>query len=308
MKIGIMGSGGVGGYFGARLAEAGNEVIFIARGAHLEAMAERGLSVSSPLGDAHVHPCVCASDPADIGPVDVVLFATKLYDTESAGELCRPFVGSDTVVISLLNGVDSEEVLGRILGDRHVAGGVARISAEIESPGVIRHRSEFASIEFGEMDGRESRRLERFRDIAREAGIDAELRNDIRVAIWEKFILMASLSAVTALTRLPLGPIRENPESFEMLRNAAREAGAVARAMRVPLPDDAADKVIRLLTKLPDSMKASTLMDLERGKRLEVEWLSGAVCRLGRQSGVETPVHCLVLAALSPHAAGKPAS
>lgn len=306
MKIGVMGSGGVGGYFGARLAQAGNQVSFIARGAHLEAMAAHGLTVLSPRGDIHVHPCVCSSDPVDVGPVDVVLFATKLYDTEPAGELCAPFVGPDTAVISLLNGVDSEEVLGRILGPEHIVGGVARISAEIESPGVVRHRSDFASIEVGEMDGHESSRLERFCDVAREAGIDVELRNDIRVAIWEKFILMASLSAITALTRLPLGPIRANPASLELLRNAAREVGAVARAKQVPIPDDAVDKVIGMLAKLPESMKASTLMDLESGRRLELEWLSGAVCRLGRESGVDTPVHCLVSAALGPFADGKP--
>ena len=308
MRIGVMGSGGVGGYFGARLAQAGNEVIFIARGAHLEAMAERGLEVLSPRGDVHVHPCVCTANPADVGPVDVVLFATKLYDTESAGRQCAPFIGSDTAVISLLNGVDSENVLARILGAEHVVGGVARISAEIESPGIIRHRSDFAIIEFGEMDGRESSRLVRFRDAAREAGIDAELRSDIRVAIWEKFVLLASLSAITTLTRLPLGPIRSDPASFELLCEAAREVGAVARAEDVPLPDDAVDKVIHFLGKLPDSMKASMLMDLERGKPLELEWLSGAVCRLGREAGVATPIHCLTVAALGPFAAGKPAS
>ena len=306
MKIGIMGSGGVGGYFGARLADAGNEVSFIARGAHLEAMAERGLAVFSPRGDIRLHPCVCTPDPADVGPVDVVLFATKLYDTESAGRLCAPFIGPDTAVISLLNGVESEDVLARILGAEHVVGGVARISAEIESPGVIRHHSDFASIEFGEMDGRESSRLERFRDAAREAKIDAEQRNNIRVAIWEKFILLASLSALTTLTRLPIGPIRANSASLELLHEAAREVGAVARANQVPLPDNAVEKVIHFLDKLPDHMKASMLLDLERGKRLELEWLSGTVCRLGRQTAVATPVHCLAYAALSPFAAGKP--
>lgn len=306
MKIAVMGTGGVGGYFGARLAHADNEVSFIARGAHLEAIGRQGLRVRSPLGDMHVHPAVCSSDPADIGPVDIVLFATKLYDTESAGEMCTPFLGPDTAVISLLNGVDSEEQLARLLGAEHVAGGVARISAEIEAPGVIRHLSDFASIEFGEMDGHESKRLRRFLDVARAAGIDAELRGDIEAAIWDKFILMSTISAMTALTRLPLGPIRDNPASWELMQDAAREAGAVARARGVQLSPDAVDRVMKILTKLPDSMKASTLMDLERGKRLELEWLSGAVCRFGRETGVDTPVHRVVLAALSPFAAGTP--
>ena len=280
----------------------------MARGAHLEAIRNQGLRIRSPLGDAHIHPAVCSADPADVGAVDIVLFATKLYDTESAGEMCTPFLGSDTAVISLLNGVDSEEQLARLLGAEHVAGGVARISAEIEAPGVIRHLSEFASIEFGEMDGHESPRLRNFLDVALAAGIDAELRGDIQAAIWEKFILMSTLSAMTAVTRLPLGPIRDNPACWEMLQDAAREAGAVARARGIQLSADAVDRVVKLLTKLPDSMKASTLMDLERGKRLELEWLSGAVCRLGREAGVDTPVHRVVLATLSPFAAGRPGS
>jgi len=305
MKIAIMGSGGVGGYFGARLAATGNDVTFIARGAHLDAMRKVGLRVQSPLGDVHIDPADATDDPTEIGPVDIVLFATKLYDTESAGELCKPLIGADTAVISLLNGVDSEEQLSRILGAPHVVGGVARISAEIAAPGVIQHHTNFAIIEFGELDGQKSERLQTFLAAATAAKIDAQLCDDINIAIWQKFLLLASFSAITALTRLAAGPIRDNPETWNLMQEAAHEAGAVARARGVGLADNAVDEVVNIMGTLPDAMKASMLMDLERGKRLELEWLSGAVCRLGRETGVDTPVHRVVLAALSPFTAGR---
>jgi len=306
MKIAVMGSGGVGGYFGARLTDAGNDVSFIARGAHLEAIRNEGLRVKSPFGDIHVTSVRVTNDPADVGPVDIVLFATKLYDTESAGEMCKPFIGDDTAVISLLNGVDSEDQLSQILGANHVAGGVARISAELAAPGVVHHHSKFADIEFGEMDGRESDRLQAFLEVATAANISAKLRNDIEAAIWEKFILLASFSGVTTLTRLPAGPLRENPETWELLTLAARETDAVARARGVALADNAVETIMGYLRKMPDAMKSSMLMDLENGRRLELEWLSGAVSRLGHEAGVDTPVHRLILAALSPFKAGTP--
>jgi 2-dehydropantoate 2-reductase len=308
MKIAIMGSGGVGGYFGARLADASNDVTFIARRAHLDAIRNEGLHVKSPLGDLHLSSANATSEPADVGPVDVVLFATKLYDTESAGEMCKPFIGDDTVVISLLNGVDSEEQLSRILGAEHVAGGVARISAEIAAPGVVHHHSKFADLEFGEMDGSESDRLHAFQEVAKAAGIKATLRDDIEAAIWEKFILLASFSGVTTLTRLPAKPLRENPDTWELLTAAARETDAVARARGVRLADDTVEAVMGYLRKMPDAMKSSMLIDLENGRRLELDWLSGAVARLGGEAGVDTPVHRLILAALSPFKMGTPAA
>jgi 2-dehydropantoate 2-reductase len=304
MRIAVMGSGGVGGYFGAQLAAAGNDVTFIARGAHLEAIKNQGLQVQSPRGDIHIHPAKACDDPAAVGAVDVVLFATKLYDTESAGELCKPLIGADTMVISLLNGVDSEGQLSRILGGEHVVGGVARISTEIAEPGVIRHHSNFASIEFGELDGSRSDRLQTFLSTAREAHIDAQLCDDINAAIWKKFVMLASFSAITALTRLPAGPIRDSPESWKLMEAAAHETGAIARAQGVQLGENAVDDIVQVMHGLPDAMKSSMLMDLERGNRLELEWLSGAVCRLGREAGVDTPVHRVVLAALMPFANG----
>ena len=308
MKIAVMGSGGVGGYFGARLAAAGNDVTFIARGAHLAAIKSEGLQVHSPHGDIHIHPAEASDNPVAVGPVDIVLFATKLYDTESAGELCKSFIGADTAVISLLNGVDSEQQLSGILGPRHVVGGVARISAEIAEPGIIHHHSKFASIEFGELDGRRSDRLQEFLRTAEEARIDAQLCDDIEAAIWRKFIMLASFAAITTLTRLPAGPIRDNPQTWELVDAAVREAGAVARARGVGLGENAVDSTVGMIQKLPHTMKSSMLVDLERGNRLELEWLSGAVCRAGHEAGVDTPVHRVALAALSPFAAGKPVS
>jgi 2-dehydropantoate 2-reductase len=236
--------------------------------------------------------------------VDIVLFATKLYDTESAGELCKSFIGEDTAVISLLNGVDSEEQLSRILGQQHVVGGVARISAEIAEPGVIKHHSPFASIEFGELNGKQSDRLKKFHAVAEAANIDSKLSEDIHAAIWLKFVLLSAFSAITSLTRLPAGPIHKNPQCTELMDSAARETVAVARARGIQLTDSAVEAVIKMLHALPETMKSSMLMDLERGNRLELEWLSGAVCRLGHEAGVDTPIHRVVLAALMPFAAG----
>ena len=279
---------------------------FIARGAHLEAIRGEGMRVTSPLGDVHVTPAKATSDPGDVGPVDIVLFATKLYDTESAGEMCRPLIGEDTAVISLLNGVDSERQLSGILGARHVVGGVARISAEIGAPGHIHHHSHFATMEYGELDARDSDRLRAFHEIATAAGIDAKLRYDIEVAIWEKFVLLASFSGITTLTRLPAGPLRDNPDTVELMRAAVAEADAVARAHGVPLGDRQIETTMGFFAKMPAHMKSSMLMDLENGRRLELDWLCGTVCRMGRESGVDTPIHCLVRAALAPYAGGSP--
>lgn len=304
MKIVVMGTGGVGGYFGGRLAAAGADVSFIARGAHLAAIRDSGLRIESPLGDAHLTDVGATDDPAEIGPVDLVVFATKLYDVESAGNLCKPLIGENTLVVSFLNGVDSEEALASILGDSHVAGGVAYISAEIGEPGLIRHHSQFARLVFGTMDGSASPLLEQFLQLCQTAGIDAALEADIAVPIWRKFALLASLAAVTCLTRLPIGPIRDEPASWRMAQDAIREVVAVAKAVGVDIGDDAVDATIKTMSGLPDGMKASMLFDLERGNRLEVDWLSGTVFRLARAHDLDVPVHRVAYAALRPYVDG----
>jgi 2-dehydropantoate 2-reductase len=306
LKIAIMGSGGVGGYFGGRLAQAGHDVSFIARGAHLNAIKEQGLRITSSLGDAHLPGVRASADPAEIGEVDVVLFAVKLYDTRDAAHLVAPMVGSRTTVVSLPNGIDSEAILREVLGPAPVVGGVARISASISEPGVIAQHGSFASLEFGELDGSDSERLRRLAEACVEAGIKARVSNSIVTAIWRKFVFLASFSAITGLTRLPLGPIRGCAASFELYQRAVREALAVADAAGAGLGADEFDTVMAGTEAMGDGIKASMLVDIERGRPIEVEWLSGAVARVGREHGVDTPVHDTVLAALSPLIGGDP--
>jgi 2-dehydropantoate 2-reductase len=306
LRIAVMGSGGVGGYFGGRLAAAGFDVSFIARGAHLAAMRADGLRIESPIGDTTIKPVNVTDDPATIGEVDVVMFTTKLYDVRAAGELCRPLIGPDTVVLSFLNGIDSEESLIDVLGAEHVAGGVARISSSIVRPGVIGHHASFAVLEFGELDGRESDRLQRFLAACQQADIKARIDPDITAAIWRKYIFLASFAAITALTRCPFGAIRKSPATYELLTRAVAEVAAVGVAKGVDLGSDPVADAMQVIAGVGDDIKASMLVDLERGKPIEVEYLSGAVQRLGREFGIDTPVHDFCLAALMPFAQGRP--
>ena len=304
MRIAIFGTGGVGGYFGARLAAAGNDVVFIARGAHLKAMQADGLKVESPLGNATVKPTKASDDPAAFGPVDVVLFAVKLYDTDSAAAKLKPLLGPDTAVISLQNGVDSEDRIAAAIGAKHVVGGVAYISATIGAPGLIKHLNRQAKLAFGELDGRKSLRLERFLAACQAAGFDVELAADINSAIWDKFVFLASLAALTAMTRKPLGPILADADTKAMLADAMQEVVAVAAARGVKTTPDVVPKTLKFAGTLPAELKASMAHDLDRGNRIEIEGLSGAVMRLGQAAGVPTPVHRAAYAALKLHAAG----
>jgi len=306
MKIAVMGTGGVGGYFGARLADAGNEVSFIARGAHLDAIRSGGLHVASPLGDVHLPSPTATADPAEIGPVDVVMFATKLGDMEAAGESIRPLLDAGTAVIPFLNGVDAPEVLARVLGDGHACGGVAYISAFIEAPGHIRHVGDFARLLFGERAGGSSERLEAFRAAAADSGIDATLHTDITKALWEKFTVLVAMSGTTAASRTSLGPIREHPISRAVFEAAMQEVWTVGRARGIPLSDDLVARQMKFLNGLPAEMKASMLVDLEAGKPLEAPWLSGAVARMGREEGIPTPVNDALFTAVLPFVDGAP--
>lgn len=303
-RFAIMGSGGVGGYFGGRLAEAGNDVSFIARGAHLAAMRDGGLRIKSPQGDAHLQPIQATDRPADIGPVDYVLFATKLWDTQSAGIACRPLIGPETAVISLQNGVDAEDRLSEILGAGHVMGGVSIISAAIGAPGVIDHASAFASISFGELDGSRTARAERLLAVLHEAGIEAKIPGDIGKSIWLKFIGLVGLSALTSLTRKPIGLVREDPDCRALLADVMAETAAVARAKGIKLDDDDDGERLAFMDGLPAAMISSMAGDLARGNRLELDWLSGAVVRMGRDLGVATPANGFINVALKLSAAG----
>ncbi|WP_394790792.1 ketopantoate reductase family protein [Rhodoferax sp.] len=305
MKVAVMGAGGVGGYFGARLALSGCDVHFIARGAHGAAIRAHGLKVTSPFGDLHVANAQVTETPQGIGEVDVVLFGVKLWDTQSAAEAIRPLVGPNTAVISFQNGVVKDEILSAALGPQAVAGGVCYIAASIASPGVIAHVGQLQKLVFGEYDGRPSERLQRFQQACQAAGIDAEISPDIRKTIWEKFVFLVGLSAMTAVTRSSIGKVRAHPGSRRVLQQIIEEAVAVGRAQGVPLAADFAADRMRFCDGLPEAMISSMAHDLERGNRLEVHWLSGDVARRGAALGVPTPANAFVHDVLALHAEGR---
>jgi len=304
MRIAVVGAGGVGGGFGAALAKAGADVTFIARGAHLAAMKEVGLKVTGPLGDTHLVPTQATDDPAEIGKVDIVLFCVKLWDVESAGEQIKPLIGPDTGVIPLQNGVDAAERLIPILGSKAVMGGVAQVSASITAPGVITQVGTFMRMIFGELDGRRSQRGEDFLALCLKAGFDATLSEQILTDLWMKFILLAANSGITALARQPLGKLRDDPDMRPIFRAALQETFDIGRARGVALPADAVERTLDFIAHLPPTMKASMALDLDRGNRLELPWLSGKVAELGRQLGIPTPTHGMIYAMLKPYVMG----
>lgn len=305
MHIAIIGAGGVGGYFGARFAHEGEKVTFIARGAHLAAMREHGLRVRSANGDMSVNPVQATDDASTVGIVDLVMIAVKLWSTHDAIETARSMMGPSSTVVSFQNGIEAEDALIAAFGRERVLGGVANIAALIETPGLIRHNGTMAMLQFGELDGTRSPRVQTLLDICKRAGIDAKVPDDINKAIWEKYVFLASLSAMTALTRLPLGPLREDPDTRALFRQLAEEVVAVGRAKGIPLADTTAEAMMGRLDGLPGDMVASMLGDLKRGNRLELPWLSGGVVQAGRKVGVPTPAHQFVYTALKLHAPGR---
>ncbi|MDX2159109.1 MAG: 2-dehydropantoate 2-reductase [Hyphomicrobiaceae bacterium] len=305
MKILIMGSGGVGGYFGGRLAGAGNEVTFVARGAHLDAMRRDGLTLDSALGNLTVKPARAVADPAEAGTVDVVMFATKLGDTESAARSLGPVVGKDTTVVTFQNGVDGPEIIKGVLPGAHVVAGVARIASHISRPGVIEQRGPFARIEFGEADGSKSGRLEAFHAACKAAGIDAILSNDIQRAVWMKFAMLAPFSGLTTLTGYTAGPIRETPGTRALLEAAVKEVIAVGIAAGVRITADDFANVWKAIEANPPAMTSSMSHDRRAGKPLELDYLSGGVVRLGERHGVPTPTHRFITQALAIDAGGR---
>src|SRR4051812_652895 len=307
MRIAVVGTGGVGGGFGAALAKAGADVSFIARGAHLAAMKAQGLQVRSDRGDVHLVPTHATDDPAEIGKVDIVLFCVKLWDVESAGQSIRPLIGSDTAVIPLQNGVDAAERLIPILGSNAVMGGVAQISASIVAPGVIQQVGTFMRMIFGELGGRRSKRGEDFLALCQKAGFEATLSEQILTDLWMKFILLASNASMMAATRQPIGKLRDDPDLRPIFAAAYREVVEVGRAKGVALPADAVDQIVGFTGHMPPAMKASMALDLDRGNRLELPWLGGKVVELGRQLGVPTPTHSMMAAMLKPYVMGTPA-
>jgi 2-dehydropantoate 2-reductase len=308
MRVTVMGSGGTGGYFGGLLARAGEDVTFIARGAHLAAIRARGLTVRSRLVGDFTVPARATDDPAESGRADLVLFCVKAYDTESAAERLGPAVGPDTVILPVQNGIDSAERIGRVVGSERVIGGLAGVSSVVEAPGVIEHRAGPDVIQLGELDGPPSARAERIAEALRRAGVKAQVRPDMRVALWEKFVLICGLSGLTALTRLPLGDILACPETRALLQQAMEETESVGRAVGVAVPAGHAGRMMKFFEGSDPAIRGSLYYDLAAGRRLEIDTLHGTVVRLGRERGVPTPASFAVYAALKPYAEGAPAA
>lgn len=307
MKIAVMGSGGVGGFYGGRLAHVGYDVNFIARGAHLAAMRERGLVIESEAhGDIRLPTVKATDDPRAIGQADLVIIAVKLWAMDAAIEAIRPIVGPRTAVLSLQNGVIKDDILKREFGESAVMGGVAYVATHVARPGVIRQTGTLQRLVLGEYDGRRSARAEALLEALLKAGIQAEISDDIRRTLWEKFVFLVGLSGTTATMRMPIGPIRSNPQTRAFLFDILKETVAVGRALGVALPENYAEDRLAFTDSVPPDMTSSLHHDIERGNPLEVEWLSGGVVKLGEQAGVPTPMNRAVWDILALHAAGRP--
>ena len=305
MKIVMLGSGGVGGYFGARLALGGADVSFVARGAHLAAMREGGLRLDTPQGLLHATKVRVFERASDAGLADFVLLSVKLWDTEEALRQIAPIVGPATAVISLQNGVHKEELLAKAFAPEQLMGGVAYVATRIEPPGTIKQTGPMQRLQFGEYSGSRSARAEALLAACLKGGINAEIAADIRRAIWEKYVFLAALSAATASIRSTIGPIRSNPQTRAFFLDLMCEVIAVAQASGVNLPPDYAEQRLKLADDLDPGMTSSMHHDLQAGTRLELRWLSGGVAELGARLGVPTPLHRAVFDILALHAQGR---
>jgi 2-dehydropantoate 2-reductase len=297
-----MGSGSIGGLVGGRLASAGADVLFLARGAHLRALKDSGLRILSEAGDVHLPLVDATDDPRGREPVDFVIFTVKGPDTDAAAELIAPLVGPHTGIVSFQNGVEGVDILAQRYGPEAVLPGTTMIASVVEAPGVIRHVSSGGPFTVGEWNGQRTERLDALRDIAIRAGLDLKISDDAHVAIWSKFVAMASMSAITCLTRLPLRTLASIPETRELALEAMGEVIAVAKARGVTVPGDVKAKILAVVENIDPSWKTSMCNDLEAGKVIEVETLSGSLHRLGRELGVPTPVHSVAYRALKPYA------
>lgn len=300
-----MAAGAVGGYFGARLAAAGHDVFFIARGAHRDAIVKNGLKIESVHGDMHLAKPNVTDDPAEVGPVDIVLFAVKLWDTELAAEAARPLLGPDSRLITFQNGIDSVDRLSAVLGADRVVGGAAYIATVMASPGVIRHTSQFAILRIGRADKKPDAKLSAFVDAGKAAKLDIDLSADIQRELWQKFIFLTAMAGSTASLRSTIGPIIADPELREFFHALMEEAFAVGKAKGVALDHAYIDERMNfLVNKIEPGMRASMAHDLERGNRLELDWLAGKVRALGREFGIPTPASDTVYTVLKLHRMG----
>jgi 2-dehydropantoate 2-reductase len=293
MRIAIMGAGGVGSYFGARLAGSGEDVIFIARAAHLAALWERGLSVKSPRGNLRLETVAATEDPSTVGIVDIVLLTVKLYDLETACDLIAPMVSPETMIVPVQNGVSSIDIISSKFDPKIVVGGLAFIASFVVSPGEVEHLTELHRLVLGEVDGSLSNRVLAFRDVGQRAGFDAEVTENIELEL-------------TSLSRQAVGAIETDNDLREISRRSINEVLSVGRAKGIAFPADMLETTLALNSRFDPNAKNSMLIDLEAGRPLEHEWISGEIVRLGRELGVPTPFHEIAYAILKPFAAGKP--
>jgi len=300
MKILIMGTGGVGGYYGGLLAQQGNEVTFIARGAHLYALRHEGLKVKSVHGDFTLAPANATDDPANIGPVDLILFCVKTYNTDEAAQAILPAVGPQTAVMSLQNGIDAAERIGKVIGAKHVIGGATWLSSAVEAPGVIKQISQFRRIVFGELGGGSSERIQSIYEVLNHTGITVEISEDIQKVLWTKLVFIAAVSAVGSLTRLPMSDYRSVPETRSLLSSLMQEVESLARAQGVSLDRDVVQNWLEFIDNAAPNIKPSMQLDVEAGHRTEIESMIGVVGRKGRELGMPTPVADFVYASLLP--------
>ncbi|MDR6290401.1 MULTISPECIES: ketopantoate reductase family protein [Inquilinus] len=306
MRIAIIGAGGVGAVFGAALQQAGAEVAFVARGAHLQALQTRGLTIRDQAGATLSTGAVTAvDDPAAIGPVDLVILTVKLWDLAAAAAAIRPLIGPATLVLPLQNGVEAADIIAAALPGPEVLGGVAYVSARIEAPGVIRQTGTMRSLAFGHRNGSAGETVRALDALCRAAGIKGGASDRIEAVLWEKLTFLASVAGVGSATRQPIGVMRAVPETRALLAAAFAEIVAVGRARGVALAADLAERTMATVDGLPEVTRSSMQQDLEAGGRLELPWLSGAVVRLGAAAGVPTPAHAALLGVLAPYVEGR---
>lgn len=300
MRIAIYGTGGAGGYFGACLARAGEDVVFFARGEHLRAIRERGLRVEAPDEEILVHPARAEDDPALVGAVDVVIFGVKTWQLPAAARAVAPMIGPDTFAVPLQNGVEAPAELAAVLGEERVLGGLCGTISRVVEPGLIRSVGTVNFVKFGELDGRPSERAERLRRAFEDAGVRAEIPPNVHAAMWEKFLFVAPYGGVGAVTRAPVGVIRALPETRRMLEASMREIFEIARARRIELADDVVEQSMALVDAIAPDATTSLQRDITSGRPSELEAWSGAAVRLGREAGVAAPLNGFLYHSLLP--------
>jgi len=305
MRIATMATGGIGGFLAFKLAKCGHQVATIARGPHLNSIVEKGLALDGPAGLENIRPWIATDDTSQVGEVDAIIFGVKGDGLEAAAKACIPMLGSNTVVVPFLNGVEASDRLLKFLPEQNIANGMAQVSTTIMSPGVIKQTGEFNVFTFAERDSRPSDRIDALRMAINKAGLLAPPTDDIERDVWSKFVLFSAVSGITAAGRCTIEDITTTPKLGELFRKVIAETSAIGRALGVSLPDKIEENIWSAALALPPKMRASTAIDLENGRPLEIEWISGAAARLSEKTGVEAPTNAALYALLLPYRSGR---